>query len=310
MKSRQVGFVLMALIVVGLAGIIVRVVSSGSDKLMLEGLLPLTSDVIERVVLSAPDSEAELRRVGDTWTVNRLAIFPPKLDDFWIAVSDMEGAQLIAINSANHERMRVAEGQGTTVSFYLGQAIQEEIVIGPPTEDVQLCYVRRAGKDEVFGIPCLRPDIFDPDPDGWRDPIIAAMPPREIESVAFTYPDEEFDLKVDTGEWLVSFGDEVQPANLFQVDSLLRTLQVLVSSGFASEEETEGLNFPEPDAALRIATFDGAPTPARSLRIIRRDDTSFFVRTFPEPTVFILDGQTADGLLKTLADFLGESQGE
>ena len=55
MKSKQVGFVLMALIAIGVAGILYRVISSGGTDFRMEGLMPITQDVIDRIEISKSD---------------------------------------------------------------------------------------------------------------------------------------------------------------------------------------------------------------------------------------------------------------
>ncbi len=61
MKSRQVGIVLIGLIVIGLAGLIIRVVSAGSDEVVLTGLIPISKDAIDRVVIRSGEQQAELK---------------------------------------------------------------------------------------------------------------------------------------------------------------------------------------------------------------------------------------------------------
>ena len=305
MKGRQVRFVLMALIAVGIAGLILRAVSSSSDELVLSGLLPLARDIVNRVEIRSQDSETELVRIGENWTTGTYPVFSPKLEQFWAAVAQMDGAQLIATNPANHERMRVTPEQGTRVAFYLGQSIQEQFIIGAPTVDVQFCFVKRSGQTEVYGVQCPAPNIFDADPDGWRDPVIAAISPTEVESITFTYPNEEFVLRLSDGEWIVTDGVDERPADLFQLDTVIRSL-VMVASGFADEDETKGLKFDSPDLTVSVATRAGATTPSTRIRFFERDDGSFHVRVPTQPTVFIVDKLDVDPLLKRMKDFLLE----
>ena len=309
MNSRQVGFVLMALIALGLAGLIGRVVSSGSDELVLSGLLPIDRSFINRVTFKSEDSEAKLERSGDVWTIRNQPVFVPKLAQFWAAVSQIDGAQLIAKNTANHERMRVTEEQGTVVSFFLGKFVQERFIMGEPTPDVRLCYLRRSGNDDVYGIPCSGPNIFDPDPDGWRNPVFVSIPSAEVESVTFTYPDEEFVLKISDGQWMIAAGGEDQPADLRQVGSVLGTLELIVASAFVDDEEADGLDFGFSDASLRVVTREGATTPTTRLRFLERDDTSYYASTPVQATVFIVDRGVVDGLLKRQQDFLPDTGG-
>ena len=309
MKSRQVGYVLMALIVVGIAGLIARAVTSGSEGLILSGLLPLSQDAIDRVViLSTDDMKAELKKIGDTedWQVGRHTTYPPKLGQFWDVVSDLEGAQLIATNPASHARMGVAKGQGTEVSFYRGQAISEKFVIGKWTPEIRLCYVKRSGKNEVYGIPCPVARIFDADPDGWRNPVILRVPRNVVESVTFTNPDEEFVLKISEGTWMVAaIGEREKPADLSEVLNILVVLENLPDTvGFASEAEASQLRFDASTPAIRVGTVSESGFPTTRLRFLKRDEETYWVKNPANPSVYILPGPVVDFLLKRKSDFL------
>jgi hypothetical protein len=313
-KGRQVGYVLMAMIVVGILGLVYRVVSSGSEDLVLTGLLPIPRDTISKVVIRSEESDVTLRRAdetGNVWTVVTPAgtqqVFPPKMAQFWGTVAEIDKrAQLVATNPETHERMGLAQGQGTVVSFFLGEFEQEKFTVGKWTSDVRLCYLRRSGKTEVHAIECPAPafSIFDADPDGWRNPVIVAIPKQEVESVTFTYATEQFILKISDGQWVVDSGNGERTADLLQVDRLLSVLEVLMASGFATEEEADELDFNLPDGSLRVKTFEGAPSPTTRLSLLTRDDLSYFLKTPAQATSFIVDGFVANELLKRESDFL------
>ena len=310
MKSRQVGFVLIAMIVIGLAGLVIRVVSSGSDEVVLSGLLPISPDVVNKVVIRTEQgpSEVTLVKVRDIWTIDNQPAFVPKMNLLWTAVADIQdGAQLIAINPKNHQRMGVANGQGTVVSFYIGTSLLEKLIIGKWTPEVGLCYIRRSGKNDVYGIPCPAPasasEIFDTTPTGWLDPVIVSVPRNEVESVTFTYPDDEFVISFIDGDWVVADETQEEPANLLQVDTMLRVLEVVFADGFATKEEARGLNFDTPTASVRIVTVADASVPTTRLRILRRDDVSYYLKTPTRSTVFIVGRDLIDLLLRTRSDY-------
>lgn len=308
MKSRQVGFVLAALIAIGIAGLVIRLVSADPEEEVLSGLLPITGDVVTRITIhdSATDKGADLVRIGDSWTINILPVFPPKMDQLWLAVSEIDGAQLIAENPGNHERMGVGDGQGTIVSFFLDEFLQERFIFGTWSSEVGLCYLRRPAKTDVYGIECPVPmsDIFDIEPDGWRNPVVLAIPREEVASVTFTYPDDQFVLRRSERGWVVSDGSADAPANLLQVDTVLSVLELMVASGFATEEEAEGLSFDPSDASVRIETTDDSELPATRLRFLARDAISYYLRSPAQATTFIMDKQFMDALLKRRLDFL------
>ena len=312
MKSRQLGIVLIALIVVGIAGLIFRVVASGSDEIVLEGLIHVGPDSTDRVLIEGDGNQAELVRQGDAgeynWFVDNQPVFARVMDQFWQAVSDLYEAQLVSTNPVNHQRMGVVDGESIEVSFFQGRrSLQEKLIIGTWKPDVRLCYIRRSGHVETHGIPCPIGNVFSPVSDNWKNPVITAIPPNEIQEVQFTYADggeirEEFALRPnEDGEWMVTSSDGTEaPASPFAVNSILGSLQIVVASGFATEEETESLNFALPDAMVRVLTYDEAPTPSTRLRLLRKDDQSMYLRVPSTGTVYIVDSRVLGPLLLEL----------
>ena len=312
MKSKQVGYVLMALIVVGIAGLIFRVAARTGPENTLAGLVQVSPEASDKISITSDDSEAELVRLGDettgfVWFIDDQQVFGPKLDQFWLAVSDLYSAQLVAENPKSQTRMGIADGQGVEVSFFRDRrSLQERFIIGTWKPDVRLCYVRRAGHDEVYGVPCPQGNIFDPNPDGWKNPVVAAIPPGDIATVEFSYLDEQFLLTVSPDdEWvIVGIDGNATPAHPLAVNSVFASLQVLVSSGFAEEDEADELNFAVPDAMVRVITKQGATTPTIRLRFLVRDDNTMYLTIPTQSTVFIVDRQSVGGLLLRKDDFL------
>lgn len=312
MKSKQVGYVLMALIAIGIVGLVLKIVTSGSNELVLNGLLPISEDVVDGIEIKFEGSQIRLDRVGDEppfgWRVGRDQVFAPKLDQFWGVVGGIDGAQLVARNPVNHERMGVLDDQGTEVSFLLGDFEQEKFIIGNWTPEVRLCYVRRAGTDDVYGVPCAAPNVFDPNPDGWRNPVVMAIPNGEVESVTFTYPGEEFTIRRSDRQWVIDDGTpEGTLANIFAVQSVLRSIEVFVASGFATEEEAAGLDFNGPNAfSVQIVTMPDSAFPTSRVRLLPRDQATVYAKTPVQSTVFIMDVQTVTALLLSTADLTAQ----
>ena len=308
MKSKQVGFVLMALIAIGVAGILYRVISSGGTDFTMQGLMPITPDVIDRIEISASGQQAELVRMGDEdWRVGKNPAFTPRMSDFWMHVNDIPEAQLVARKPKHHAVLGVDENTGTELTFYLGQAIQEEFVVGKWSPDVKLCYVRKSGKDEVYGIPCSRNNVFSPDPDSWRNPIVASIPPADVESFDFIYPDSSLGFsvtKVD-GDWQVTSQSGVDGiADERVIDMILQALTVVPAVGFVEDEEKDSLDFAAPDGAIRINTFQDSNSPTTRLKFIRNDELTYYVKVPSQSTVFLVDANLSDFLLMRKEDMI------
>ena len=310
MKSRQVGFVLIALIVIGVAGLIARAVSSGSDELVLSGLLPLTIDVVDTVRISSDESTAELERIGTDWRIGEFRIFDPKLLEFWGAVSDIDGAQLVAINPANHSRMGVADGQGTKLGFFLGGVVQEQFIVGTWSPEVRLCYLRRPGKNEVYSIPCASPEVFNTDPDGWRNRIVFRVPRNAVEAIGYTYPGEEFSVVVTERGAVVMSDEGEEPADAALLLNVLLAVENLPEAiGFASNTEARELSFDASTPSIIIDTVAESGIPTTRLRFIPRDDLSYWVKNPADTAVYIMDRGLVEFLLKTKEDFVLDTGG-
>ena len=295
----------MALIIVGALGLIVRIISSSEDEIVLAGLAPLERNFIDKIVIKSTESETTLVRNQETWYVNsNQSVFIPKINEFWEKVQDINGAGLIALNEANHERMGVSE-TGTQVSFFLGGAVQEQFVIGTWNPDVGLCYIRRAGKTPVYGIECSMSAnyVFDSRPDGWRDPIIVAIPPTEIQELVFSYPDQQFLLKLDETGWKGINAEEEVEVDPLLVQPLVGNLQGILAVGFATKEEAEELSFNNATPSIRIVTKPGATQPPTRLRFLPRDDETSYVNTGSHSTVYIVNIGVSELLLQPQSSF-------
>ena len=308
MKSKQVGFVLMALIAIGVAGILYRGISSGGTDFTMQGLMPITPDVIDRIEISASGQQAELVRMGDEdWRVGKNPAFTPRMSDFWMHVNDIPEAQLVARKPKHHAVLGVDENTGTELTFYLGQAVQEEFVVGKWSPDVKLCYVRKSGKDEVYGIPCSRNNVFSSDPDSWRNPIVASIPPADVESFDFIYPDSSLGFsvtKVD-GDWQVTSQSGVDGiADERVIDMILQALTVVPAVGFVEDEEKDSLDFAAPDGAIRINTFQESISPTTRLKFIGNDELTYYVKVPSQSTVFLVDANLSDFLLMKKEDMI------
>ena len=307
MKSRQLGYVLIALIAVGLIGIAFRVIASGGDAIVLEGLVQVGPQASDRILVEGDGFSTEIRRLGAaedlTWFVDNQQVFEPRMLQFWQATSDLYDAQLVSTNPKNHSRMGVSDGEAIELSYFQGgRSLQEKFIVGTWKPDVRLCYFRRAGQDETYGIPCPGGNIFDPNPDTWKNPVAASIPPNEISEIQYTYLDEQFALRQNKdGEWTAQTPDgETLPANGFALNGIFGALQLIVATGFAAEEEADDLNFAVPDAMVRILTREDASTPGTRLRFLRRDAQSMYLSTPGTRTVYIVDNRSVAGLLLRL----------
>ena len=306
MKPKQVGLVLSSLIVLGIIAIIVRIIFSGDSAYVLEGLLPISEDVIDSVTIESTESSLTLYKIDvGAWEVEKYPAFEPKMGEFWQHVFDIEQAQLVARNPKHHQLLGVNQENSTKLNFFLGPSLQESFHIGKWSQDVRLCYIRKAGKDEVYGIPCPRGNVFSANSDAWRNPIVYSVPYSEIESFDFIYPDSQQNFSLilnDDMTWSARNNTSNQLANLTMLQYLFQAVQLIPAIGFAEEEISKLLDFDAPDGALRINTCETSNTPTTRLKFIKKDEVSYYVKLSSQSTVFIMDGQTAEFLMMDISD--------
>ena len=300
MKGKQVGYVLSALIIIGILGIGVRLISTDSNDFNMSGLLPITSDVIDTVKINSNNSDADvsLKKINEaSWMVGKNMIFPPTLENFWMSVSNIKNAQLVSRKAKYHNRFGVSNESGTTVTFYLGQSVQEEFIVGDTWDpDVRLCYIRKSGKDNVYGIPCSQPPdrTFSTNPNLWRNPIIVSIPSSEIDSLEFEFNNtiDNFSItKEINNDWIINNSDV---ADTRIVDSMLEIFSQFYTSGFANT----AVSFDSPDASIRINTIEGSDYVTTKIKFLSKDSKSYYVQIPSQPgTTFIVASELVDNYL-------------
>ena len=300
MKGKQVGYVLSALIIIGILGIGVRLISTDSNDFNMSGLLPITSDVIDTVKINSNNSDADvsLKKMNEaSWMVGKNMIFPPTLENFWMSVSNIKNAQLVSRKAKYHNRFGVSNESGTTVTFYLGQSVQEEFIVGDTWDpDVRLCYIRKSGKDNVYGIPCSQPPdrTFSTNPNLWRNPIIVSIPSSEIDSLEFEFNNtiDNFSItKEINNDWIINNSDV---ADTRIVDSMLEIFSQFYTSGFANT----AVSFDSPDASIRINTIQGSDYVTTKIKFLSKDSKSYYVQIPSQPgTTFIVASELIDNYL-------------
>ena len=293
-------FVVLAAIAV--AGLVGRFVTAGSDELSLEGLLPISPDVVDEVTLESGEERTTIRRQNNEWllvTGRTEPAFDRRLAVFWNAVLLVDGAQLIARNPANHELMGVDDAQGVRVGFYLGEALQEELVFSNVwTEEAQLCYVRRPRGDEVYGVPCGFDQIFDPSPYSWRDPIIAQLPRDQLDSMTFAYQDDVFVVRRSGPGWVIEADGQQFTANPLQVETMLQLVEFVVAQGFVHDDQVSEFDFSVPFAEVTATTAPGSGLGGVNLLFLQGSENVYYVKRQGSEDIYLVDGPTVDALLR------------
>jgi hypothetical protein len=321
-KGRQVGYVLIVLIVLGLAGLVARLVSVESQRAVLAGVRLLNADVVDKVVMRDGDNESTLLKVDGQWQIGPYPVLKRALEEIWETAGKFDKAELISSNPENHVLMGVSRENTTVVQFWREGELYEEFLVGdkvfapveglqkiytPWTTAARLCYLRRHDADEVYGVFCAFPDRFTADPRFWAEPSIVKIPRDEVEIITYLFPkapDESYELRVVGSVWVVVTDGTSRDADLQAIDSLLVELEELVTSEFPFVSETEQLDFTEPDALMGIGARAGASARSTTLLFLEKEAGSYYVKDIENPWVYFLNTEDASRILKAGQDFI------
>lgn len=318
MGGKQVGFVFVALVVLGIAALVFRFVSAEPDEILLEGVAPLTEETLDKVVIRNNEFETVIEKVDGDWLVGPYPVQRRRFEDMWSTTQLFDEAELIATNPENHPLMGVSPENGTLVEFWNADDLIEEFFVGdqqfapigerlitPWQNFVRLCYLRNPEEDDVYGIFCDFPDRFLPDPKFWKHPLIIEIPRDEVESISFRYPEEEFNLRIENSVWVVRQGGaEVGQADPEKMLELLQAVEYLVTSDFPTDDEMSRLNFDLADITMFIQVRTGAISRSARLLLLERDEGGFYVKRQGQDYAFLVDDQTAPFILKRITDLI------
>ena len=318
MGGKQVGFVFVALVVLGIAALVFRFISAEPEKIVIPNVAPLTEETLDRVVIRNNEFETVIQKIDGDWHVGPYPVQRRRFEDMWATTQMFDEAELIAQNPENHPLMGVSPENGTLVEFWNGADLVEEFFVGdqqfapigervitPWQNFVRLCYLRNPEEDDVYGIFCDFPDRFLPDPKFWKHPLITEIPRDEVESISFRYPEEDFSLRIENSVWVVSRdGAEVGQADPEVMLQLLEVVEYLVTSDFPTDDELSRLNFDFADITVFIQVRAGAISRSARLLLLERDDGGYFVKRQGQDYAYIIDDQIAPFILKRIADLI------
>ena len=318
MGGKQVGFVFVALVVLGIAALVFRFISAEPEKIVISDVAPLTEETLDKVVIRNNEFETRIEKIDGDWLVGPYPVQRRRFEDMWTTTEMFDEAELIATNPENHPVMGVSPENGTLVEFWNGDDLVEEFFVGdqqfapigerlitPWQNFVRLCYLRNPEEDDVYGIYCDFPDRFLPDPKFWKHPLITEIPRDEVESISFRYPEEDYSLRIENSVWVVSRdGAEVGQADPEKMLELLQAVEYLVTSDFPTDDEMNRLNFDLADITMFIQVRTGAISRSARLLLLERDEGGYFVKRQGQDYAFIIDDQIAPFILKRIADLI------
>ena len=319
MSGRYVGFVLIAVIILGAAGIVFRLISTESATIKLFGdVRTLNSETVDKIVMRDAEQQTIVEKLDRQWWVGKYPALNIRMETLWETVSRISEAQLIATNSINHELMGVHPDNSTVLEFWNSDQLLERFIVGdkqyapvgeriitPWTGSVRLCYLRRSDQVEVYALFCEFPEPFGTDSSFWKDPIVAAVPPDEIVSITYTYAGEKFSLKLVDSVWFVETEAGSEVARIDTITDLLNEIRQIVTREFPEEEELVELDWNIPHAMMAIEVAEGSSSRSVLLSFLQKGiNPEFYVRDMSKSWSYFLNEEDSYSILKTKSDFV------
>lgn len=245
---------------------------------------------VDAITISRPADTIRLVRTGTDWTVNGLAAAPTVAADVVRAVADTAGrSELVAESATTHQRLGVDSAQARRLEIRRGSDVLLTYLVGKRGSSWETAYVRRPDSDRVFQVRSRLVELVERSVDDWRDRRIVAVDPDSLTALEITRGRSTYRLEKGEAGWRFGGGAPVDSA---AVASLLGQFRTLEAGGFASAAEADSARFDAPDRRIRLTgpggmvvtlAFDSIPA-------------GFWVRRDTLPTVYRLDGWTADRL--------------
>ena len=320
MKSKQIGYLLIAIIALGAVGLAARLLSTEVEEPVMTDVSPLNGDVVDKVVMTEGTASTTLLKIDDGWSVGDYPVYDARLQLMWDTAGRFDGSDLVSTNPENHWLMGTMPEYGTVVQFWSGDSLIEEFYVGDKFSSavgkrtfsawsaaVRMCYVRRPGQDEVYGLTCFFPENFTADATKWNDPVIAQIPRDDIQHFVYKYPDEEFEVRpAQGGEWAVVSEDGIEAARSRVISGILGLMERMLASGFPTEAEKIELDFSEPDAVVSIVTKPDSETQPVQLLFVEKDELEYFVKDASKSYAYVVETDAVFDLLSSRHRFTTE----
>jgi hypothetical protein len=211
----------------------------------------LTNAVVTSIVMEDSASVRVLRSQdgGSRWTVDDFETDPAVVTRFWSAMGNAHVSEMVASNPENHERMGVAEGSTTTVTFETPSG-PTTLLIGVAGPAPGTTFVRRPGEDAVYLLEGGLRTHFVRQQADWREKRMLEVDTAAVHTVEIERPGEAYTIVRADTSWTV----DGAPARTFNVISIMEELATFRGTDFL----VPGDSLYEMPQAITVTALDAA----------------------------------------------------
>jgi hypothetical protein len=189
----------------------------------------LTNAVVTSIVMEDSAGVRVLRSEegGSRWTVDGFETDPAVVTRFWSAMGNAYVSDVVASNPENHERMGVAEGSTTTVTFETASG-PTTLLIGVAGPAPGTTFVRRPGEDAVYLLEGGLRTHFVREQSEWREKRMLAVDTAAVQRVEIERPGESYAIVRADTSWTM----DGAPVRAFPVVSIMEELATFRGTDF------------------------------------------------------------------------------
>ncbi len=271
---------------------VVEIVRGGFDEAEGDFSLPaLAIQDVDSIVFERAADTVTLVKQGDSaWTVNGWRAGYTLISDFFAALEEQPGGQLIAQSEGTHDRLEIEDGRARHMRVFGHGDVLSHLLVGKRGRSFGTTYLRLPGEGNVYLVRTRLPNLVDRQVSQWRDRAIAAVNPDSVASAEVTIGRSNYILERSDAGWRFRGGD---PADSAAVAGWLDRYRALNALGFPRPEQVDSIDLDPPDR--RVTLRDAAQAVLVDLEF---DSTAsaYWVRRTGDSTVWELSTSLGERL--------------
>lgn len=226
----------------------------GQQRISELELTQIQEDQTDLITFKSTDQEITLIKTNGMWKINEYDVSFAEIKDFFALLKDLDVAELISKNSANHEKLGVSNVKGYEVVFHNADE-QKGFIFSEKGSAADNFYVRKNNDDKVYLVKSLLPEQIKYLVNDWRNKSIVFIKQEDIQRIEIHKSGEMYQVKQDQGKFIIE-GKNLSKDLSEESTSLMTTyLNNFQASGFLNDEQRKELDDFKDKIVIKIYNF-------------------------------------------------------
>lgn len=304
MKNKSI--LIYGIVFVALLLLVFLTVYEGGEKTtsyrMPDKLFSVDSSSVDKIEFELDGTKYVLEKVAMEWRFTEP--YQYRIESRFIPsmLSDLQNYKLQSIVSDNpsaHTNFGFTENNIITFRVYQQGEEVALFEVGNASEGAAQTFIRLPGEERVYLVSnFLRNNFVKPDPNDWRDKLIFSIPPGNIESVEFDFPNDKYTFTWDTtGNYYVNG----LPADTIAVDGFLNIMQNFNTQTFWDEPVELDASF---DHKITLYRIENEPLTLYLKKVDSDGEENYLLKVSGIDQVFKFNQALAGNLIRSRTDYL------